>query len=65
LNRNFRGNPYQDNTKNRRENLSHERKKKLLYFRDVEKVPKELKGSAILEEKQQYEGTNTPRAPRG
>jgi hypothetical protein len=29
---------------------------------ELEKVPKELKGSATLEEEQQYELTSTPRA---
>jgi hypothetical protein len=30
---------------------------------ELEKVPKELKGSATLQVEQQYELTNTPRAP--
>jgi hypothetical protein len=32
-------------------------------MKEVEKVPKELKGSATLLKKQQYELTSTPRAP--
>ena len=30
-------------------------------MKELEKVPKELKGSATLEEEQQYELTSTPR----
>jgi hypothetical protein len=31
--------------------------------KELEKVPKELKGFAALSEEQQYELTSTPRAP--
>jgi hypothetical protein len=31
-------------------------------MKEPEEVPKELKGSAILQEEQQYELTSTPRA---